>query len=103
MKYVLKSGSKTVTTAGTRVALSTSSIWARGLRFSAPAANAGVVYVGDSTVAASNGISLAAGSIVSLADFFGANPEAAVNLASIYVDAATNGDKLTFSYLEPAS
>lgn len=105
MKFSLKSGAKTVTTAGTRVALSTSSVWARGLRFSAPAANAGVVYVGDVTVAAANGLSLGAGSVVSFADLFG-NVEGdlpAINLADVYVDAATNGDKITFAYLEAVS
>lgn len=105
MKYALKSGAKTVAAAGTRVALSTSSIWARGLRLSAPAANAGVVYIGDVSVAASNGISIAAGTILSFADLF-ANSHGelpAINLAQVYVDAATNGDKITFAYLEEAS
>jgi len=101
MKYALKSGAKTVTTAGTRVALSTTNIWARGLKVAAPAANAGAVFIGDVTVAASNGISIAAGTTLSLADFTEIEPPT-INLASIYVDAATNGDKITFCYFEPA-
>jgi hypothetical protein len=102
MKFVLKSAAKTVTTAGTRVALSTTQVWARGLQISAPAANAGVVYIGDITVAASNGLSLAAGSSVSLAALFkDIDNMIALNLASIYVDSATNGDKVTLVYLEP--
>lgn len=102
MKYALKSGAKTVTTAGTRAALSTTPIWARSLRLSAPAGNTGVVYIGDVTVAAANGISIAAGSIVSFSDLFGAD-NTTVNLANIYVDAATSGDKVTFAYLEEVS
>lgn len=102
MKYALKSGAKTVTTAGTRVALSTSNVWARGLKVSAPAGNAGAVFLGDVTVAAANGISIAAGTTVSLADFVEAEPPI-VNLASIYVDSAINGDKLTFVYFEPVT
>lgn len=102
MKYALKSGSKTVTTAGTRVALSSSNVWARGLRVSAPAANAGNVFLGDSSVAASNGIVIAPGSQIAFSELFGLE-DGSVNLGSIYVDSATNGDKLTFAYLEPAS
>jgi len=105
MKFSLKSGSKTVATAGTRVALSTSPVWARGIRISAPSANAGVIYIGDNTVAAANGISIAAGGILSFSESF-INPPGdlvAINLADVYVDAATNGDKVTFAYLEPVS
>lgn len=102
MKLAIKSGSKTVTTAGTRVALSSTAIWARGLKVSAPAGNAGAVFLGDVTVAAANGLSIAAGVTVDLtALFFDKIPEMpAVNLANVYVDAATNADKLTFLYFE---
>lgn len=103
MKYALKSGSKTVATAGTAVALTSSSIWARGLRLAAPAGNAGNVFLGGSTVSATTGIILAPGDHISLSDLMGAGDDAAVNLSAVYIDAATNGDKLTFAYLEPAS
>jgi hypothetical protein len=102
MKLALKSGSKTVTTAGTSVALVASSTWARGLRLAAPAGNAGAVYLGDSGVASTNGLALAPGDIVSFTEIFGVE-DGAVNLANVYVDAATNGDKVTFAYLEPVS
>jgi len=105
MKFSLKSGAKTVTTAGTRVALSTTAIWARGIRISAPAGNAGAIFIGDVTVAAANGISIAAGGILSFSEVF-INPPGdlvSINLKDVYVDAATNGDKVTFAYLEPVS
>jgi len=102
MKYSLKTGARTVATAGTRLALTTAPVWARSLRLSAPAGNAGVVYIGDVTVAAANGISIAAGSVVSFSELFGGDMTA-INLASVYVDAATNGDKITFAYLEDFS
>lgn len=103
MKFALRSGAKTVTTAGTRVALSTTAVWARQIRLVAPAGNAGNVFVGDVTVAASNGVALAPGAILPLADLLGDNLDklAAIDLSKCYVDAATNGDKLTFCYFEP--
>lgn len=101
-RYALKSSSSTVATAGTRVALKSSPTWAAGLLLSAPAANTGVIYIGDSSVDATNGYVMAAGDSVSLRDLFG-DDDGIVNLASIYVDAALDGDKVTVAYLEGIS
>lgn len=101
MKLQMRSGVATVTTAGTRVALSSTDVWAIGFSALAPAANAGVVYIGDVTVAASNGRVIAAGSGVDMKNLLGLdNVSAKINLKNTYVDAATNGDKLTFCYFE---
>lgn len=103
-KYQIRNGAKTVTTAGTRVALSSSDLWVTGLKLSAPAANSGVVYIGDVSVAASNGYVMSAGAQVDFKDLAGSSPApsdvARFNLKNMYVDAATNGDKLTFCYFE---
>lgn len=98
----IRNGSKTVTTAGTRVTLTTAKTLAKNLYLKAPAANAGVVYIGDSSVTAANGYGLAAGETVSLKDLFSpAEGEAAViDLLRVYADAATNGDKVNFLYFE---
>lgn len=102
MRYQIASGSKTVTTAGTRVALATSDTWVIGLQLAAPAANSGVIYLGDVTVASTNGRVIAAGGTVNFTDITGTSPEVEdvpqINLKDTYVDAATNGDKITFNY-----
>lgn len=104
MRFQIRSGVKTVTTAGTRVALSATDNWVIGLQISPPAANAGVVYLGDVTVAAANGRVVAAGAVVDFKDILGIAPSPEmlprINLKDTYVDAATNGDKITFNYLE---
>lgn len=83
----------TVTTAGTRVALTAGG--ARLIYVRALAGNTGVVYVGDVAVSAANGYELSAGEYVLIhaPDY---------ELASIYVDAATNGDKVCAIVAEPA-
>ena len=98
MKYRVKSGQKTVAAAGTAEALSSTGIWARNLYLSAPAANTGAIYIGDSDVDSITGFAMAPGSSVALSDLLG--QDIAVYLDDLYVDAATNGDKVTFLYLE---
>lgn len=101
----IKTGVKTVTTAGTRVRLTASKTIAHKLRISAPAANSGVVYIGDDTVAAASGYPLAPGASVNLVDLLGtAQPgngdEPAFDLNNIWADAASNGDKVAFLYFD---
>jgi len=101
MKLQVRSAVKTVTTAGTRVALATTDTWAIGLSMLAPAANAGVVYFGDVTVAAANGRQVSAGGALNFADLVGKGyADAKINLKNCYVDAATNGDKMTLCWFE---
>lgn len=79
----------TVTTAGTRVQLSTAPEHIARIAFKAPGGNTGNVYVGDSQVSSTRGWTLAPGESITL-DF---SPKTEP-LDSFYVDAATNGDKL---------
>lgn len=76
----------TVTTAGTRVALAASTT-IKSVTVKASVSNAGIVYVGNATVAASNGFELAAGDSVSL-DIS--------DLATVFVDASINSQIVTF-------
>lgn len=90
------SGNKTVTTAGTRVALAASStpvVWAT---VQAKCANTGYIYVGGANVSSSNGIEIAA----CQAAVFGTviDGRAYYDLAEIYIDASVNGEGVKFTY-----
>ena len=83
----IRNGKKTVTTAGTRVALVGSSTSCAAVIIRALSANTGTIYVGDSSVSSSNGHTLSAGESVGLA----------INdLASVYIDSSVNGEGVTF-------
>ena len=80
------SGKKTVTTAGTAVALGTQQVNAP-LMVKAMSTNTGLVYLGNDgagDVASTNGLELAAGE-VAVFDFVG-------NLAGLILDSAVNGE-----------
>lgn len=97
-------GQKTVAAAGTQLALTTTKKIARGLKLTAPAGNAGAIYIGDANVDSSTGIVVAPGGSIDAGALLEAFKEKdpALDLNTIYVDAATNGDKVTFVYFEPA-
>lgn len=100
-KAAFKGLFKTVTTAGTRVQVSTvAGTWVRGLVIKAAAGNAGIVYVGDVTVSATvGGYPLAAGESITVA--FASKVDAAIDLSKIYVDASGgNGQIVSLAYLE---
>lgn len=80
-------GQKDVTTAGTAVALGSSTALTSGVRIKANSDNTGVLYVGDSDVDSTNGFILAAGEelFVEVAD-----------LATVYLDAGTSGDSCSY-------
>ena len=84
------SGQTTVATAGTAVQLSSTELRANGpVIVKALSGNTGLVYVGNDgagDVTSSNGFELDGGESV-VFDYVG-------DLRSIYVDAATNGDKV---------
>ena len=77
----------TVTTAGTRVQVSASSVACKGITVKSLAANTGTMYVGNSTVASTNGYPLAAGQAISF-DIS--------NLSTVYIDASVNGEKVAY-------
>lgn len=79
-------GKTTVTTAGTRVVLAASAT-VKSVTIKAAIANSGIIYVGNSTVSASNGFELSAGDTVSL-DI--------ANLNTISIDSSTNSQSVTY-------
>jgi len=89
----IKHGVKTVTTAGTDVALATSTS-ARWVIIQAQTDNTGVIAVGeagvDATVATGTGVALAAGESISLP---------CEDLGSIYIDSTVNGDGVRYTYI----
>ncbi len=89
-----------IPTAGTRVQLSATATPVTTVIIQAKASNTGLVFVGDASVAAGQGISLAAGKAIALnADDFGEGAGEFL-LSDIYVDAATNGDDVKVSYIK---
>lgn len=90
----------TVSSAGTRVAITSSAIYAPVVCVQGHASNTGVIYVGDSSVSSTKGISLSAGQSACFdqSDVPGFD---IIDLRTIYVDAATNGDKAKVIYTAP--
>jgi len=87
-----------VATAGTEVALASTDIYASTIIFQADEANAGRVFIGDSNVSATRGLSLDAGEmLVVSADASGRNGEE-FNLRDWYVDAAQNNEDVQVTY-----
>ncbi len=79
-------GRKVVTTAGTRVTLASSQA-VSSVTIKALSTNTGKIYVGDGSVASTNGFQLAAGETISM-DI--------ANLATVNLDAAVNGEGVTY-------
>lgn len=77
----------TVTTAGTRVQISGTSSTCKGITVKALAANTGTMYVGNSTVSATNGYPLTAAQAISF-DIS--------NLSTVYIDSSVNGEKVAY-------
>lgn len=95
-------GSKTVTTAGTRVPLAASRTMADWVNVQAneatpggQTANTKAIFLGDKTVAAANGIILLPGDAFPYPPVAGATM---YNLAEIYIDSEANGDGVRFLY-----
>lgn len=92
-------GNVTVTTAGSRVRLTTSDIPATSIAIVADPLNTLNVYVGDSTVSASTGFPLAPGDVMPLSADRTRGYSEEMMLSDIYVDADTNGNKVRVFYL----
>jgi hypothetical protein len=88
---IMDIGTTTVSTAGTEQQLSNTANRVLYLKAKALAANSGIVYLGVSDVTATNGYELSAGNEIEISF---ADAGGSVVFSSIYVDAATNGDKL---------
>ena len=89
-------GTTTVTTAGTEVQISNTTNRVRKIQAKALAANSGITYLGVSDVSATNGYELSAGNTITL-DF--ADAGGTIEFSTIYVDAATNGDKVCWAVI----
>lgn len=88
-------GEQSVTAAGTAEALSATSVECIWVIITAKAANTGSVYFGGSTVDATRGTPLLPGESAGIP---GITPYNLYDLALIYVDAAVNGEGVTFTY-----
>ena len=83
---VVYNGKKTVTTAGTRVTLASSQA-VKSVTIKALSTNTGFIYVGDGSVASTNGFQLERGESVSL-DI--------ANLTTVNLDSSVNGEGVTY-------
>lgn len=83
----LYTGQTTVTTAGTRVALAGSQAILSGVSIKAKSTNAGLIYVGGSTVAAGNGYILSPSEAVFIE---------VANLNTIKIDSSINGEGVSY-------
>jgi len=79
-------GKKTVTTAGTRVALASSQA-VRSVCIKALQTNGGYIYVGDTSTSSTTGFQLLAGDTISL-DI--------ANLNTVYIDSSVSGEGVTY-------
>lgn len=79
-------GKTNVTTAGTRVTLAASQV-VTSLTIKALSTNTGIIYVGNASVASSNGYQLSAGESVSI-DL--------ANLNTVNLDCSVNGEGVTY-------
>jgi len=93
---IFDAGTTTVSTAGTEQQISNTSNRVLYLKAKALAANSGIVYIGVSDITATNGYELSAGNEIELnfADVGGS-----ILLSTVYVDAATNGDKVCWAVI----
>jgi hypothetical protein len=81
-------GQKNVTTAGTRVALTSGSQVYKKITIVAKTTNTGLIYVGDSTVDSTHGLILPAG---------GCSPDLEfVNTNAIYIDSSVSGEGVSW-------
>ena len=91
---ILKSGTTTVSTAGSEQQLSNTANRVLWIKAKALAANSGIAYLGVSDVSATNGYELSAGNEIEISfrELGGS-----VAFSSIYVDTASNGDKVCWA------
>lgn len=101
MKLKLSHFTKTVTTAGTRVQLTTNTVKTPAISIQALRGNTNVVYVGNSTVSSTTHfISLAAGGTVVLdAEQYGL-AGAHVDPSGIWLDSAVSGEGVMVGFMD---
>lgn len=89
---------KTVTTAGTRVQLSSTALLVRSFTVCAKTANTGHIYYGGATVDSTNGVDLSAGDCTGWAPVAATGGSTAYDLSSAYIDASVNGEGVNVTY-----
>jgi hypothetical protein len=100
MALIIKTFAKVVTTAGTAVPLSTTKLYTTAFLVQANAANTGLIYVGDSTVAASNAPYLVAGASNSKeGQTVTRGMIQTFDLSKVYIDASVNGEGVKVEYI----
>ena len=93
---IIDIGTTTVSTAGTEQQISNTNNRELWIKAKALAANSGIAYLGVSDVTSTNGYELSAGNEIEInfKDVGGS-----VVFSSIYVDVATNGDKVCWAVI----
>lgn len=91
---------KTVTTAGTRVQLTTTSTPAIDVVFQAHSSNTNGVYIGDASVANNQGIRLTPGEIMSINEVMSGRRGDEWDLSDFWFDADANGNKVRVAYVK---
>lgn len=89
---LLDSFQRTVTTAGTEVALKTTTFKVRNFAIKALHANTGFIYVGRNGVTSSTGYPLDAGESVAAAAIMTRGSDGSYDLSQIYIDSSVNGE-----------
>jgi hypothetical protein len=92
---------KTITTAGTRVQVSTTDLWVKKIIVAGHAANTGHIYLGTVAVSSSVGLQLKVGAppiVIGDIEFSGKDDK--FNLKNMYVDASVNGEKVSILYFQ---
>ncbi len=92
---------KNVAAAGTAETLEATDVWAAAVLITAKAANTTNIFVGGSDVSGiTNGVTLAAGESYSIAAHDANGSTMEINLSEVYIDATTNGEGVTYSFLK---
>jgi hypothetical protein len=95
---------KTVTTAGTRVQVSTSTVYVSSIFCETPRGNTGYIYIGGSAVSSTVffhefAIGKDTWSMTSPLAGDGRVPVNAINLSDLWIDSSVNGEKVKITYL----
>jgi hypothetical protein len=92
----------TVTTAATRVAISSTDLYVSSVYFEALGTNTGYIYIGDSVVSSTAYMTrLAAGvGFAQSIDTTGGKTGVEINLKHYYVDSSVSGEKVQMSYMQ---
>ena len=92
---------KTVTTAGTRVQVSTTDLFVKKIIVAGHAANTGHIYLGTVAVSSSVGLQLKVGAAPVPLEAPLVNGHAdSFNLKNMYVDSSVNGEKVSILYFQ---